>query len=202
MPEIGLVLAVLGFVGWLGGGRKWAFRTLLSAFMLVGIATAGIFLYGYAADRSAQRRTQKIHDCAVAKVANPHCDEAPKKGSGVPEGFFLCPAYAISDDAAPDEEEAAIAKAESECAGELDPEQKSLHEQISQYRREHGTKEEAKKTLDSKACAAKVRSYYPRVYDDLDDVTLTKKVLAKYPTYCDITPSGKIDFVPEIQGIR
>jgi len=32
-----VVLAVLGFVGWLGGGRKWAFRTLLSALLLVAV---------------------------------------------------------------------------------------------------------------------------------------------------------------------
>lgn len=46
MAEVGLaVLAVLGFVGWLGGGRKWAFRTLLSALVLVGVGLVGILLY-------------------------------------------------------------------------------------------------------------------------------------------------------------
>ena len=201
MAEIGLVvLAVLGFVGWLGGGRKWAFRTLLSALVLIAIGVAGMFLYGYSTDKIAEHRAHKIHACAIAKVADPHCDPAPKN-SDFPEGALLCPMYTLSDNATPEQEEAAIATAENECAGEIDPSQKSSHEQIIQYRREHGIKEEAKKQLTAKACAAKVRSFYPRVYDDLDDATLTKKVLAKYPTYCDAASSPP-NFVPEIEGIR
>jgi hypothetical protein len=201
MLESGLVLlAVLGFVGWLGGGRKWAFRTMLSVLMLMAVGAAGIFLYGYVTDRSAERRTQKIHDCAVAKVADPHCEPAPKD-SDFPEGAIVCPIYTLSDSATPEQGETAITAAENECAGEMNPSQKSLHEQIIQYRREHGIKEEAKRQLTAKACAAKVRSFYPRVYDDLDDATLTKKVLARYPSYCDAVSTPPY-FVPEIQGIR
>ena len=74
-----------------------------------------------------------------------------------------------------------------------------------QYRQEHGIAQDADKgkataeasvphdrwrkytvkRLSSKDCAAKVRTFYPRAYDDLDDATLAKKVLAKYPTYCE-----------------
>lgn len=37
------------------------------------------------------------------------------------------------------------------------------------------------------ACAAKVRKAYPGAYDDLDDAMFTRKVLAKYLHYCDIS---------------
>src|SRR5580698_3235370 len=76
--ETGLVaLAVLVFVAWLGGGRKWAFRTLLSALVLACIGAAGILLYGYGSDKIAERRARKIHDCAVAKVAKAQCVSPP-----------------------------------------------------------------------------------------------------------------------------
>ena len=55
--------------------------------------------------------------------------------------------------------------------------------------------------LNPKECAAKVRTFYPHVYDDMDDVTLTRKVLAKYPDYCDVR-SSRPDFIPAIEGIR
>src|SRR6266545_4628233 len=32
----------------------------------------------------------------------------------------------------------------------------------------------------------KIRAAYPGVYDDMDDATLTKKLLAKYPQYSDL----------------
>jgi hypothetical protein len=221
MVEVGLaVLAVLGFVGWLGGGRKWAFRTLLSALVLVGLGAVGIFLYGYVTDKVAEHRAQQIHACAVALVVKSDCVDDPKKA-----GYLVCPPYILFDNPTPEQESAAVAAAEEKCAGEVDPKQKSLHEQINEYKREHGIKEEVsadsssdkpkqdwfsenspenaakKQKLNSKGCAAKVRGNYPGVYDDLDDATLTKKVLAKYPTYCDVTTSG-IDFVPEIKNIR
>jgi hypothetical protein len=226
MAEVSLVvLAVLGFVGWLGGGRKWAFRTLLSALVLVGIGAAGIFLYAYVTDKVAEHRTQRIHDCAVAKVATGRC--VPGQPSKHPDAIIpdVCPPYMLFDNPTPELENAAISAAEEECTGELDPKQKSLHEQISQYRHDHGIQEEVskaqsgdkpkgdvfdqlaaessakKRRLSSKGCADRVRLSYPGVYDDLDDATLTKKVLAKYPTYCDVTSSVPA-FVPDIQGIR
>jgi hypothetical protein len=230
MVEVGLaVLAVLGFVGWLGGGRKWAFRTLLSALLLVVLGAAGIFLYGFVTDKVAEHRAQQIHACAVAKIANPHCDPVPKNGN-FPAGAEICPAYSLDDDASPEQEDAALVLAEEECRSENNPQNKSLHEQIVQYRRDHGIVEKASgektgetgpwmkyqkkgdvfdqvatenaaKKLSPKACATKVRTFYPGVYDDLDDATLAKKVLAKYPTYCDVT-SAPPDFIPDIKNIR
>jgi len=100
----------------------------------------------------------------------------------------------------------------------MNPTEKSLHEQIVQYKHDHGIKEALSdqpkqdvfdrvgvvgaktKKLNAKACAAKVRTFYPHAYDDFDDATLTKKVLAKYPEYCDIV--SRPDFIPDIQGIR
>src|ERR1035437_1015964 len=80
-----LILLVLGFVGWLGGGRKWAFRTLLPALILTAVGAGGILMYIYWTDKAAEHRAQKIHQCAVAKVADPKCDEPPK-GSNLPKG--------------------------------------------------------------------------------------------------------------------
>lgn len=55
--------------------------------------------------------------------------------------------------------------------------------------------------LSSKECAARVRTLYPHAYDDLDDDTLTRRVLAKYPNYCDSKLSLP-SFVPDIQSVR
>jgi hypothetical protein len=133
---------MLGFIGWLGGGRKWAFRTMLSALILARLGFAGILLYGYGADRVAEHRTQKIHDCAIAKVAKAECVAAPKN-SDFPAGAQICPPYVLFDNPTPEQENAAVASAEEECTGEIDPKQKSLHEQISQYRPEHAILEKA-----------------------------------------------------------
>ena len=40
-------------------------------------------------------------------------------------------------------------------------------------------------------CATKVRATYPGTYQDMDDLTLAKKVLAKYPT-CEL-PAWAVD---------
>jgi len=157
------------------------------------------------------------------------CEEAPKNGN-FPQGAFICPAYFLSDDASPEQEEQALSLAEQECRGEMNPKEKSLHEQLVQYKREHGIIQKAnnkpseagpwtdyqskgdifdqvaaedarQKRLSAKARAAKVRTAYPGSYDDLNDATLTKKVLAKYPNYpnyCDI----KTSFIPDIKDIR
>jgi hypothetical protein len=194
-----LIFAVLGFIGWLGGGRKWAFRTLLSALILTAVGAGGILMYIYWTDKAAENRSQKLHECAVAKVADPKCDEPPK-GSNLPKGSLECPAYIIGVDATPEQEEGALSLAEQECRGEMNPQEKSLHEQLVQYRREHGTKGPTTNNASTgktkgdildqvvKDCAAKVRKAYPGSYNALDDETLTKKVLAKYPKYCDVTP--------------
>lgn len=74
MTEISLaILATLGFIGWLGGGRKWAFRSMLSAVVLAGLGFAGILLYSYGTERATEHRTQTIRDCAIAKVARAAC---------------------------------------------------------------------------------------------------------------------------------
>jgi hypothetical protein len=85
-----------------------------------------------------------------------------------------------------------MAVAEKECWAESLPTGKALKEEVTAYRRQHGIKDSgatseatdgaAKKT---KTCAAKVRKAFPNSYNDLDDETLTKKVLAKHPHYCD-----------------
>ena len=171
MAEVGLtVLAVLGFVGWLGGGRKWAFRTLLSALVLVGVGVVGIFFYGYMTDRVAERRARKIHECAIAKVAKAQCQPPSKDAVPTTQDPYAaiavtCPPYILFDDPTPEQENAAVAAAEEECAREIDPKQKSLHDQISQYRREHATKESAKNAVDYDALAKKSGAIKSRLGD-------------------------------------
>jgi len=239
-----VILAVLGFVGWLGGGRKWAFRTMITAVTLIGLGVAGVLLYSYRTDRVAEHRIQKIHSCAIAKIATAKCTAGTPRDSKLPKGavvtskgdtpwadytehpneviWDVCPPYWLPDKPTPAQENSAIAAAEEECTGDMDPKQKSLHEQIVQYRQDHGIEQDADKSkaadeataaphdrwekyavkrLSPKDCAAKVRTFYPGAYNDLDDATLTKKVLAKYPTYCDVT-SAPPDFIPAIKDIR
>ena len=196
-----IALALLGFVAWLGGGRKWAFRTLLSLLALAAIGVAGTLLYWYWTEKSAEHRAQKIHECAIAKLADPKCEEPPNN-STEPRGWQVvqvCPPYTLSDNASPQQEEEALSLAEQECRGEMNPNEKSLHEQLVQYKHDHNIGESTPK-LNAKDCAARVRSFYPHAYDDMDDATLTKKVLAKYPDYCDTKVSS--GFVPDIQTIR
>jgi hypothetical protein len=200
---------VLGFVGWLGGGRKWAFRTMLGTLVLALFGVIGTCIYIYGTEKVAQRRAEKIHECSVAKVVNARCTDLPKSADA-PNGGFECPATLLFDDATAEQEESAVASAEKECTSEIDPSQESIHEQIIRYKREHGVKAETinptekilKLRINDKECASKVRTAYPHVYDDLSDAVLTSKVLAKYPTYCDITSSTKPAFIPDIEGIR
>jgi hypothetical protein len=238
-----VILAALGFVGWLGGGRKWAFRAMMTAAILLGLGIAGVLLYSYETDRVAEHRLQKIHTCAIAKVATAKCTAGTPQSSELKKGAVIttkgdtpwtdytehpneviwdvCPPYWVPDTPTSEQENAAIAAAEEECSGEIDPHQKSVHEQLIQYRKDHGIQQDADKSktaddaavprdrwekyavkrLNPRDCAAKVRTFYPGAYDDLDDATLTKKVLVKYPTYCDVTPSPPA-FIPDIKNIR
>ena len=218
-----IILATVGFVAWLGGGRKWAFRTMAGALVLAGVATGGLLLYSYGSEKIAGHRNQKIHECAIAKVVDSNCEEHPADAAH-PGGWFSCPAYILFDDATPEQEEAAVAVAEKACAGEQDPGQKSIHEQINEYERLHRinktgfktatqmgtetgpwTKYQAKGDIFDqlvKDCAVKVRKKYPRAYDDMNDETLVKKVLAKYPHYCSVGEGDPRGWEPVIEGIR
>ena len=200
MVELGvLVLVALGFIGWLGGGRRWAFRTMLGVMLVSALAVCFVFLYGYSTAKIAEHRERKIHDCAVAKVADIKCDkvsEPPDAKSGY-QVTYVCPAYLLDDNATAREEEYSLRLAEQECRGEMNPGEKSLHEQIVQYRRDHGIKEaprnrtskQSKEDIfDRVACAAKIRKEHPGAYKDLDDETLVKKMEAKDPYYCLAEP--------------
>jgi hypothetical protein len=238
-----VIVAVVGFVGWLGGGRKWAFRAMTATAILLALGAGGVLLYSYQADRVAEHRLQKIHSWVIAKVATAKCTARTPRDSALQKGavvttkgdtpwtdynqhpneviWDVCPPYWLPDAPTSEQENAAIAAAEEECSGEIDPKQKSAHDQIVQYRQEHGIAQDANKvkttdgasvqhdrwekfavkTLNTKDCAAKVRTFYPGAYDDLDDATLAKKVLAKYPTYCDVTKAPPA-FIPDIKDIR
>jgi hypothetical protein len=82
---------------------------------------------------------------------------------------------------------------------------------VSEYRRQHGIKEPTVAAASAQGdifdqlvreCAAKVRKKYPGAYDDLDDASLTKKVLAKYPKYCETNSGDPPGWEPVIEGIR
>ena len=238
-----LIFGALGLTGLAGvGDESGPFGRRSAPGLLAALGLGAVLLYSYSTERAAEHRTQRIHDCAIAKVATAKCTSAAPKHADLPKGaaviskgdtpwtdyakhpnevvWDVCPPYWLSDTPTSGEENAAIAAAEEECAGEVDPKQKSLHEQLVEYRKVHGIVQEAKsktaegasvphdhwedyavKKLNSKECAAKVRAFYPGAYDDLDDATLTKKVLAKYPTYCDVSSSPP-DFIPVIKDIR
>jgi hypothetical protein len=204
-----LVLAVLACVGWLGGGRKWAFRTVLAALALVVIGVAATLIYIFWTDKAAERRAKKVHECAIAKVADPKCTEAPKDGD-FPKGAYICPLYTLGPNPTPQQEEEALSSAEQECRAEVNPKEKSLHEQLSDYKRQHvqgpWTKyQQAKGDIFDqvvKDCAGKVRKKYPSAYDDLNDETLVKKVLAKYPHYCSVGEGDPPGWEPVIENIR
>ena len=218
-----LILVVLACVGWLGGGRKWAFRTVLASLVLVVIGVAATLIYIFWTNKAAEHRAKKIHECAVAKVADPKCEEPPKN-SNLPKGSLICPAYTLSEDPPPTpaQEQSAISEAEKECRADLDPKERSLHEQLNEYKRQHPAvvKPTAEKPDEKgpwtkyqqakgdifdqvvKDCATQVRRKYPRAYNDLDDETLVKKVLAKYPHYCSAGEGDPPGWEPVIEGIH
>jgi hypothetical protein len=123
-------------------------KAILAAAILAGIGCAGLLIHGYWIKRVAEHRTQTIHECAVAQVARGKC--TPTEDSR----FEICdhdaashkptsegPGTAnLSDIQGPEDEEMAVAAAEKECAGELDPKPKSAHDQIEEYKRSHGIK--------------------------------------------------------------
>ncbi|MBA3766691.1 MAG: hypothetical protein H0W99_06835 [Acidobacteria bacterium] len=56
--------------------------------------------------------------------------------------------------------------------------------------------------LNTAEFAARIRELYPSVYDDLDDETLTRKVVARYPSYSSMVapitdPSPVVESTPD-----
>lgn len=49
------------------------------------------------------------------------------------------------------------------------------------------------------ALVTKIRAAHPGAYDDMDDATLTKAVLAKYPQYSDLAAPGYPKFAPQME---
>lgn len=223
------VVALTLLVSWLGGGRKWAFRTMLSLLVLGVLAGAAIIGYVYWTEKSAEHQRARIHQCAIDKIARAKCEQFPtatsdkksktdehgpwekyqRKDDAPKEiGFEVCPPYMLTDNPTPEQESDAMTAAEKVCWAEVSPKQKSVHEQVAEYRREQGIKEATPRPQGDifdqlvSECAAKVRKDYPGAYDDLDDATLTKKVLAKYPKYCEPNSGDPPGWKPVIEGIR
>src|SRR5579864_2833089 len=71
------LIALALLVSWLGGGRKWAFRTMLSLLVLAFLTGCGVFGYVLWTEKSAERQRQRIHQCAVAKIATARCEQPP-----------------------------------------------------------------------------------------------------------------------------
>jgi|SRR5215469_2348890 len=119
----------------------------------------------------------------------------------------FCPEYMLFDNPTAEQEASALTAAELECQAEINTQTKSVHEQIAEYRQKHGIKNSPPTRGDVfdqlvSECAAKVRRHYPGAYDDLDDSTLMKKVLAKYPKYCDANSGDPPGWQPVIEGVR
>ncbi len=228
---------MLGF----GGGRKWAFRALLSLLILFVIGVVGVVGYYIWDEHSTNVRIKRLHACAVAKVAAPKCVPAqgaapvasapetsldvlqrvaggtakalPAAGGNIPRGALVCPMYLLSKNPTPQQEEDALATAQKECEEE-EGKVTSLHDEISRYREQHGVKPDIqlddpyaaianpiKTKLSVTVCAEKIRKKYPGAYTDFDDATLVRKVLAKYPTYCDV-PNDPPGWEPIIEGVQ
>ena len=105
---------------------KW--KALLFVAVLAGV---GILLYGYWTNRVAEQRSQKIHDCAVARAAFSTKVKCTPAGST----FEVCDPAAT-----PNEEDAALKAGQEECTTEIDPKRKSAHQEIEEYRQQHGIK--------------------------------------------------------------
>jgi hypothetical protein len=217
------VVALILLVSWLGGGRKWAFRTMLSLLVLGFLTGAAVVGYAYWTEKSAEARRLKIHQCAIDKIAKAKCVHFPtvapsagpwekyrRKDAAPKEHVYdVCPPYMLADNPTPEQENEAMTAAEKVCWAETSPKQKSVYEQVAKYRQEHGIKEVTNPKPQGdifdqlvSECAAKVRKDYPGAYDDLDDATLTKKVLAKYPKYCEPNSGDPSGWKPVIEGIR
>jgi hypothetical protein len=198
------MLAVVMLVSWLGGGRKWAFRTMLGLLVLGLLGAGGVFGYVLWTEKTAEHQRQRIHECAVAKIATAQCETAPA-GVNAPPGSLICPLYRLNENDAPEQEAAALAAAEQACRAEMNPEEEPLHQQVSEYRQKHGIKPPESlldQVIREGNCADKVRQRYPGAYNDLDDATLVKKVLAKYPKYCEANSGDPPGWEPVIEGIR
>jgi hypothetical protein len=61
-----VIVALALLVSWLGGGRKWAFRTMLSLLILALLGGSGVVLYAYWTGKSAERRAERLHECTIA----------------------------------------------------------------------------------------------------------------------------------------
>jgi len=138
-----VILIVAGVIGWLGGGRQWAFRVSLSV-VVVGTVGLGVFLiYEQIAhsknENNEASRRRKIHECAIAKVAQGRQEELRRVPGTVPPGF-------VKESTPTEEEEAArrqdarnqadVRAAELDCADRIDG-RKSPTEEIEEYLREH-----------------------------------------------------------------
>lgn len=124
-----LAMTGLGAAAFLLAG-KW--KALVFITVLAG---SGILVYRSWNNMIVGRRTQKIHECAIAKVASAKCTP-PDNG-----GFRVCDPYALPDNPTAQQENALIQAAEEECAASMRPKQKSAHEQIEDYKRLHGLNE-------------------------------------------------------------
>jgi hypothetical protein len=169
---LAFIIALTLLVSWLGGGRKWAFRTVLSLLILALLVGCGVLLYVYWTAKSAERRAQKVHECAIDKIARARCvpGDTTKTTAGVEIKWDdVCPPYMLPDNPTFVQETAAMTAAEWECKVEMNLTEKSLHEQVGEYRRQHGIKETTAAVKPQgdifdalvKKCAAKVRKKYP-----------------------------------------
>jgi hypothetical protein len=123
----GTALAVAAFLL----SRNW--KILLCVITVLGLTISGILLNDYRTQRADERRTQAIHECAIATVAKmvSGCTSYPKTP------YEVCdPPKSEAD------EETAVKAAEKDCAGSLPLSgPASIHQQLETYRHQHGISE-------------------------------------------------------------
>lgn len=108
--------------------KRW--KILLVVTVSAGL---GMVVYHQSTKIFAQRRIRAIHECAVAKVSAAKC--TPAEGQ-----FQVCDPYVLSENATSQEVDVQIEAAQKECIADLNPRQKSVHDEIEEYRRKHGLK--------------------------------------------------------------
>lgn len=134
------VVAMVLLVSWLGSGRKWAFRTMLSLLVLGLLGACGVFGYVLWTEKSAERQRQRIHECAIDKIARARCvSQEPQPltarpaipSSGPWEKYKrktdlskevvwdVCPPYMLAENPTPEQEADAMTAAEKACWAEI-----------------------------------------------------------------------------------
>jgi hypothetical protein len=142
-----VILVVAGVIGWLGGGRRWAFRASLSVVVVGAVGVGAFLVYGQIVhslnEKNEVSRRRRIHECAIAKVGQERQEELRLVPGTVPSGFVIESTPTEEKEEARKQDarnEADVRAAELDCADRIDG-GKSPTEEIEEYLKEHPSKQ-------------------------------------------------------------